>query len=29
MRDGQIIRAEAFLDSISFNDLWQHVTPRP
>ena len=29
MRDGQIIRADAILDSISFNDLWQHIPPHP
>jgi hypothetical protein len=26
LRDGQIIRADAILDSISFNDLGQHIT---
>lgn len=29
MRDGQIVRVEAFLDSIALNDLWQRVAPRP
>lgn len=29
MRDGQIVRAHAFFDSIAFNDLWQRVQPAP
>jgi ketosteroid isomerase-like protein len=27
MRDGKIVRVHAFFDSLSFNDLWQRVTP--
>ncbi len=27
MRDGQVIRAHAFFDSIEFNELWHRVTP--
>jgi ketosteroid isomerase-like protein len=27
LRDGQIVTASAFFDSIAFNDLWQRVTP--
>ena len=27
MRDGRIVRASAFFDSIEFNDLWTRVTP--
>jgi hypothetical protein len=27
LRDGRIVRAHAFFDSIAFNDLWQRVTP--
>lgn len=29
MRDGKIVRVEAFLDSLALNDLWQRVPPRP
>jgi ketosteroid isomerase-like protein len=29
MRDGRIVNATAFLDSIAFNDLWTRVTPAP
>jgi uncharacterized protein len=27
MRDGKIVRAHAFFDSIAFNDLWRRVQP--
>lgn len=27
LRDGQIVQASAFFDSIAFNDLWQRVAP--
>ena len=27
MRDGQVVKASAFYDSIEFNDLWTRVTP--
>jgi ketosteroid isomerase-like protein len=27
MRDGRIVKAHAFFDSIAFNDLWQRVSP--
>jgi ketosteroid isomerase-like protein len=26
-KDGRIVRAEAFFDSLEFNDLWRRVTP--
>lgn len=29
MRDGEIVKASAFFDSIEFNDLWQRVQPAP
>jgi ketosteroid isomerase-like protein len=29
MRDGKVIDGTAFYDSISFNELWTKVTPRP
>lgn len=29
MRDGEIVRASAFFDSIEFNDLWHRVAPAP
>lgn len=29
LRDGQIVKASAFFDSIAFNDLWERVTPAP
>jgi ketosteroid isomerase-like protein len=29
MRDGQIVRAHAFFDSIAFDDLWHRVQPAP
>ncbi len=29
MRDGKIVRATAFFDSLEFNDLWQRVQPAP
>jgi ketosteroid isomerase-like protein len=29
MRDGKVIRAHAFFDSIEFNDLWSRVKPGP
>jgi ketosteroid isomerase-like protein len=29
MRDGKVVDGTAFYDSISFNDLWQRVEPRP
>lgn len=27
LRDGQIVKASAFFDSIAFNDLWRRVAP--
>jgi ketosteroid isomerase-like protein len=27
MRDGKIVAATAFFDSIAFNDLWKRVPP--
>ena len=27
MRDGRVVKAHAFFDSIAFNDLWRRVTP--
>jgi uncharacterized protein len=27
LRDGKIVKASAFFDSIAFNELWQRVTP--
>jgi ketosteroid isomerase-like protein len=27
MRDGQIVEATAFFDSIEFNDFWTRITP--
>lgn len=27
MRDGKIVKAHAFFDSIAFNDFWRRVTP--
>jgi uncharacterized protein len=27
MRDGKVVKASAFFDSIEFNELWQRVTP--
>jgi len=27
MRDGRVVRAHAFFDSIVFNDLWRRVVP--
>jgi hypothetical protein len=27
MRDGEVVRAHAFFDSIAFNDLWERVSP--
>jgi uncharacterized protein len=27
MRDGQVVRAHAFFDSVVFNDLWRRVSP--
>ena len=27
MRDGKIVKASAFFDSIAFNDLWTRVQP--
>lgn len=27
MRDGRVVEAHAFFDSIAFNDLWQRVSP--
>jgi ketosteroid isomerase-like protein len=27
MREGRVVNAVAFFDSIAFNDLWQRVTP--
>src|SRR5262245_19921719 len=29
LRDGLVVEATAFYDSISFNDLWTRVTPAP
>ena len=29
MRDGRVIRASAFFDSIEFNDFWSRVAPAP
>ena len=29
MRDGKVIDGTAFYDSISFNELWAKITPRP
>jgi ketosteroid isomerase-like protein len=29
MRDGKVIRANAFFDSIAFNELWQNTTIAP
>lgn len=29
LRDGKILKAHAFYDSIAFNDLWRRVTPTP
>jgi uncharacterized protein len=27
MRDGKVVKASAFFDSVVFNDFWQRVTP--
>ena len=27
MRDGRVVQAHAFFDSIAFNDLWRRVAP--
>ena len=27
MRDGRVVKAHAFFDSIAFNDFWQRVQP--
>jgi ketosteroid isomerase-like protein len=27
MRDGRVVKAHAFFDSIAFNDLWRRVQP--
>jgi hypothetical protein len=27
MKDGKIVRAHAFFDSIAFNDFWRRVAP--
>ena len=27
MREGKVVEASAFFDSLAFNDLWQRVTP--
>jgi uncharacterized protein len=29
LRDGEVVDGTAFYDSISFNDLWTRVRPRP
>jgi ketosteroid isomerase-like protein len=29
MRDGKVVNASAFFDSIEFNDLWRRVAPSP
>lgn len=29
MRDGRVVHASAFFDSIEFNDLWSRVAPAP
>jgi ketosteroid isomerase-like protein len=28
MRDGKVVKASAFFDSVVFNDLWRRVTPQ-
>lgn len=28
MRDGKVVKAHAFFDSIEFNDLWRRVSPK-
>jgi ketosteroid isomerase-like protein len=27
MRDGRVVRASAFFDSVEFNDFWRRVVP--
>ena len=29
LRDGRVVKAHAFYDSIAFNDLWRRVSPTP
>jgi ketosteroid isomerase-like protein len=29
MKDGRVVKASAFFDSVEFNDFWQRVTPAP
>lgn len=29
MREGRVVRAHAFFDSLAFNDLWRRVQPSP
>ena len=29
MKDGRVVKASAFFDSVEFNDFWQRVTPVP
>jgi ketosteroid isomerase-like protein len=29
MRDGKVVKAHAFFDSVEFNDLWRRVSPAP
>jgi len=29
LRDGRVVKAHAFYDSIAFNDLWRRVSPAP
>jgi hypothetical protein len=29
MRDGNVVMASAFFDSLEFNELWTRVTPAP
>ena len=29
MRDGKVVKAFAFFDSLAFNDLWKRVSPAP
>ena len=29
MKDGRVVKASAFFDSIEFNEFWQRVSPAP
>jgi ketosteroid isomerase-like protein len=29
VRDGKVVKAHAFFDSVAFNDLWRRVSPAP